>query len=358
MLRSGYTTGSCAAAAAKAAITLLITKQVEQVVTIPMPDGSRASFQVYKCSFIDKLRTVARASIIKDAGDDPDVTNNAEIVATVKNLYSSKSSDDPIIISGGVGVGKVTKRGLAVKVGEDAINPVPRKMIKDATLEVIRQKNKPGIFSVEISVPHGVEISKKTLNERLGIIGGISILGTTGIVKPISTEAWTATVSTSMNVAKNAGIKEIVISTGRTSEKAIQDNHDYLDEAYVMMGDFLDFTLFEAKKFEFQSLHYAGMWAKLLKGAMGQENTHVDYGILGVEQICPFFRKNGVEENVVNLISNSNSAREVYDILYTNDRYDVIELICRLAKEIFQKKSGLPVNVSLINTEKKVVYSC
>jgi cobalt-precorrin-5B (C1)-methyltransferase len=242
-LRSGYTTGACAAAAAKAAVQLLLAEQclkpnvgaihelplqhreAIESVEIPFPDKSRHIFRIKN----SKIKTggeqiIARASVIKDAGDDPDVTNGAEIVAESK-VGAIHELPLQIIIKGGKGVGTVTKPGLSVPVGEPAINPVPRQMIRDAAAEAILESGRgtarcAPALEITISVPNGEELAKKTLNHRLGIVGGISILGTTGIVKPVSAEAWTATIASSMDVAKAMGHKEVVISAGRTSETA------------------------------------------------------------------------------------------------------------------------------------------
>ena len=219
-LRSGFTTGSCAAAAAKAAAQALMEGSCPEDITIPFPDGSRKSFHLHSCkTFAGK----AIASIIKDAGDDPDVTNGAEIIATVSSSRKGMDSDNCVLLGNirlcrGEGVGQVTKPGLAVAVGEPAINPVPRQMIHRAIQEVTDSEK----LTVIISVAGGEELAKKTLNHRLGIVGGLSILGTTGIVRPVSADAWTATIKASLDVAREAGLTEVVLSTGRTSEKGAQ----------------------------------------------------------------------------------------------------------------------------------------
>ncbi|HIP83346.1 MAG TPA: cobalt-precorrin-5B (C(1))-methyltransferase, partial [Desulfocapsa sulfexigens] len=224
-LRSGYTTGACAAAAAKAAAMLLLTGIETKSVEIPFPDGSRVIFQLNSLKVIDHARRIVKASIIKDAGDDPDVTNGAIIEATVCYGRNKESADEVIKIFGGKGVGTVTKRGLAIPVGEPAINPVPGKMIRAAVAEAVLESsdNPASQLEITISIPEGEILAEKTLNHRLGIVGGLSVLGTTGIVRPVSADAWTATIATSMDVAKEAGIDEIILSTGRTSEKAVQE---------------------------------------------------------------------------------------------------------------------------------------
>ena len=282
-LRSGYTTGACAAAAAKAAAMLLMSSELgiqslEKIlsVEIPFPDGSRVKFKIQDSRVkIQDGHLTATASVIKDAGDDPDVTNGAEIVAEVKLIEQQNHKTTALLhycatglaIKGGKGVGVVTKPGLSVPVGEPAINPVPRKMIKEAVMEAIieqqgsrtaeQQDEKTTAallrycatapLEITISVTNGEKLAKKTLNQRLGIMGGISILGTTGIVKPISAEAWTATIISSMDVAKAMGRGEIVLSAGRSSEKAHVEKFGLPQESYIMMGDYLEFALLEAK---------------------------------------------------------------------------------------------------------------
>ncbi len=211
-LRSGYTTGACAAAVAKAATLFLTTGEELARVEIPFPDGKNHSFTIHR---YERLADGVLASTIKDAGDDPDVTNGAEICATVRFTAEDALPEfhvelENIILAGGDGVGRVTKPGLAAKVGEPAINPVPRQMIVQAVQEVEATQK----LLVEISVVNGEELAKKTLNKRLGIVGGLSILGTTGIVRPISADAWTATIQASLRVARGAGLVDVVLSWG------------------------------------------------------------------------------------------------------------------------------------------------
>ncbi|MBI5101071.1 MAG: cobalt-precorrin-5B (C(1))-methyltransferase [Nitrospirae bacterium] len=242
-LRTGFTTGACAAAAAKAATMLLLQSRVPpapdhvsggegkvEYVEIPFPDGSRHAFAIIHPSLTtDQDSPVARASVIKDAGDDPDVTNKAEIIAEARLLPSARPAPpegegkgnnearNTVLIRGGKGVGRVTKPGLSVPVGEPAINPSPREMIKKAVAEALEGYALPDaeVIEITISVPEGEELAKKTLNARLGIIGGISILGTSGIVRPLSAEAWTSSITAAMDVARATGCREVVLSAGR-----------------------------------------------------------------------------------------------------------------------------------------------
>lgn len=360
-LRSGYTTGACAAAAAKAAVRLLFDGAPVSDVEIPFPDGSRISFELCRCLVEDSGK--ALASVVKDAGDDPDVTNGAEIVATARRIAADRAGEGAvfldeskkILLRAGVGVGMVTKPGLVVSVGEPAINPVPRRMIYEAVCEALAMANCDGGIEIVISVPAGESLAKKTLNHRLGIIGGLSILGTTGIVKPISSEAWTATIAASLSVARAAGLKDVVLATGRTSERAVQSVLDLPDEAYAMMGDYLEFSLQAAKKQGFARVHLAGMGAKIMKAALKIPQSHVRHGALAMRDCLDLLAELGAEPEVVAGLENVNTAREIYERLLEKERFDLVEAICRRAKNYAEGVCGLPVTVYLITGNAKVI---
>ncbi len=353
-LRSGYTTGACAAAATKAA-TALLFKKATTTVEIPFPDGQRVSFPVFSQSLVGTKQLQARASIIKDAGDDPDITNGAEIIATVR-IVAPNENENLVQLRAGTGVGRVTKPGLAVAVGEPAINPVPRKMIAAALNDAMAGHKKSYIFDVEISVANGEELAKKTLNSRLGIVGGISILGSTGIVRPVSAKAWTATITTSMRVAEAAGHNEIVLSTGRTSERALILLKKFAPEAMIVMGDYLEFSLQEAGKFHFSRIHLAGMWAKTIKAAMRIPQTHVRFGALEIARtidfLCDLF-----PEKDFSLLAGANTAREIYQRLHDQNAQDVIECVCYQAHQYHQEVAKLPVTTYLIDHHGKIAFT-
>ncbi len=356
-LRSGYTTGACAAAAAKAAALLLVSGSIQDEVEIPFPDGSRVRFLIVHSSFVDSGKRVAQACVIKDAGDDPDVTNGARIEASVCYSTANKESDEQLLILGGVGVGRVTKRGLAVPVGEPAINPVPRKMIRAAVAEALTEgsRGEGACLEITISIPQGEELAEKTLNNRLGIVGGLSILGTTGIVRPISADAWTATISTSMDVAREAGLKEVILSTGRTSERAVEEHLNLPEEGLVMMGDYLHFSLQEAAKHNFSRIHLAAMWAKVMKGGMKIPQTHVRNGALEVEAALEFLRGLGCGPNLLQALTGSNTAREIYGRLLERGEERMILQVCEAARDYCQEVSGLDVTVYLVDASSRIV---
>jgi cobalt-precorrin-5B (C1)-methyltransferase len=358
-LRSGFTTGACAAAAAKAAALAIITGSGPTDVEIPFPDGSRKSFAVHHCkitNIIDGRDEEATASVIKDAGDDPDVTNKAEIVVTVQAGHRSAVSEkcillDDILLCGGQGIGTVTKPGLSVQVGQPAINPVPRQMIVAAVREVTKKKK----VTVTISIPKGEELAEKTLNKRLGILGGLSILGTTGIVRPISADAWTATIQASLDVAKEAGLSEVVLSTGRTSEKGAQEVLALPEEAYAMMGDYLEFSLTEAAKRNFKTIHLSGMWAKIMKAAMRIPQTHVRNGALEMVDGAKLLAELGATGKLLQKIEESNTAREMYSHIEAAKRKELVEKVCLKAREYCQDVTGTRVRVYLVNHKAELI---
>ncbi|WP_246315298.1 cobalt-precorrin-5B (C(1))-methyltransferase [Paenibacillus foliorum] len=277
-LRHGYTTGSCATAATKAALTALILQESQLYSTIRIPIGEDVTFEIVRCEYETER---AEAEIIKDGGDDPDATHKARIISEV-----SWRSESGIELDGGVGVGRVTKPGLPVPVGEAAINPVPRKMIRQAAEAVLNQYGIDRGVRVVISVPDGEEIAKKTLNGRLGILGGISILGTRGTVVPFSTSAYKASVAQAIRVAVTCGCTHLVLSTGGRTEKYGMDMYpDLSEEAFVEMGDFIGFALLQARRQGIRKVTLVGMMGKFSKVAQGVMMVHsksapVDFGFL------------------------------------------------------------------------------
>ena len=346
-LRSGYTTGACAAAAAKAAVLGLLGRPHPGRVEIPFPDGSRHSFEL--CRFGTGLATV-----VKDAGDDPDVTNGAEIGAEARWL--NEPGCEPVVLGNGPGVGVVTKPGLPVAVGEPAINPVPRRMIRAAVAEALVEGGTgEGRVEVRIFVRDGEVLAEKTLNRRLGVVGGLSILGTTGIVRPVSAKAWTDTIEASLRVARAAGLDEVVLATGRTSEAAVQGRLSLPEEALVMMGDYLHYALTATARQGFRRIHLAGMWAKLVKAALAVPQTHVRNGALETRQAADLLVDLGLDGPAAAALARANTAREIYERLRAAGRDDLITAVCERARVQAEAWSGLPVTVYLVTTEEGVV---
>lgn len=352
-LRSGYTTGACAAAAAKAALLTLSGQPVPAAVVIPFPDGSRHTFSLCRCL---KKKDFVLASVVKDAGDDPDVTNGAEIGVELRWLAHDGEQDQggTVLFAQGRGVGRVTKPGLPLPVGEVAINPVPRKMIIAALDEAIPPAKRPGL-ELRVFVENGAVLAEKTLNQRLGILGGLSILGTTGIVRPISTKAWTDTIEASMAVARAAGLAEVVLATGRTSEAAVQARLGLPEEALVMMGDYLRYALEAAQRHGFTTIHLAAMWAKLVKAALGVPQTHVRNGALDVRDAALLLAELGLPAQEQETMRQANTARHIYELLCQQKRWDLIAAVASRARKQAVQWSGLAVQVYLVSAEKEVV---
>jgi cobalt-precorrin-5B (C1)-methyltransferase len=266
-LRQGWTTGTCATAAAKAAYVALITGTFPDVVAVTMPRGDQAWFTL---TTTRKGEGSATAGVIKDAGDDPDVTHGALILATVR-LGTAGSG---VVFRGGEGVGLVTRPGLAVPPGEPAINPVPRKMIRTAIAEAAAAYDTGSDVEIEIAIPGGETLARRTLNSRLGIVGGLSILGTTGIVVPYSCSSWIHSIHRGIDVARAAGVSHIAGSTGVTSEEAVQKLHELRDIALIDMGDFVGGMLKYLRTHPVERVTIAGGVAKMAKLAQGLLDLH------------------------------------------------------------------------------------
>lgn len=339
-MRSGYTTGACATAASKGAVLMLLSHSLVSEISITLPMGDKATFQLNGQLF---SKTEARCFVIKDAGDDPDITNGVEVFATAKlnifpPLHSAQSNN--IIISGGVGIGKVTKPGLAIPPGEPAINPVPLRMIKQAVGEILSEyKIQNSEIIIEISIPDGEERAKKTLNARLGIIGGLSVLGTTGIVRPISVKAWTDTIDASLDVAKACGCKSVVLSTGRSSEMAAQQHFGSLPcEAYIMMGDHVAYALQACEKRGFMQPIIACQFAKMLKIACGYENTHEAASRLELDILLGWAKSAELPTSLIDLISNANTAREI--VVESNFDSQLVSMVAEKVREAGRKHAS------------------
>jgi len=352
-LRYGYTTGSCAAAAVKGASQMLRDQVLIDEVELTLPCGVTARFQLQGCELHENT---ASCYVVKDAGDDPDVTNGAEIHASAKVDSFTKHR---IIIQGGVGIGRVTKPGLAVPVGEWAINPVPRRMIMEVVKEVFAMRCIPSTLTFTVSIPNGEELAKKTLNERLGIIGGLSILGTSGIVKPISTKAWTDTVDASIDVALACGSRIVVLSTGRSSELAAQcecaRKIELGEEAFVMMGDHFGYSIKSCAKKGVQQVVIAGQFAKMVKIACGHQQTHVSSSELDLAVLAQWLKENPKTAHLEPLAREANTARHLLE----SSGYDeaLIGLVCgKVTEACHHCAPGLPVRVFLAGYQGETLF--
>ena len=267
-LRRGWTTGACAAAAARAAFAGLATGRFPDPVTIPLPRGGVAAFPL---ALAERGVDRARAGVVKDAGDDPDVTHGALIVAEVRPAPPRSG----VGFAAGDGVGTVTRPGLALAVGEPAINPGPRAMICAALAdEAARLGMLPPDVTVTMSIPGGERLAQRTMNARLGIVGGLSILGTSGIVIPYSCSSWIHSIWRGIDVARAAGLDHIAAATGKTSERAVQRFYDLPEHALIDMGDFAGGMLKYLRSHPVERLTIAGGFAKLAKLAAGHLDLH------------------------------------------------------------------------------------
>ncbi|WP_371153381.1 cobalt-precorrin-5B (C(1))-methyltransferase [Jannaschia sp. 2305UL9-9] len=264
-LRRGWTTGACATAATRAAVEGLWTGRVPQVVTITLPRGQRPDFAIADAA---TGKGWAEAAVIKDAGDDPDVTHGAEIRVRVK------ASTGGVVFRAGEGVGMVTKPGLPIAVGEPAINPVPRLMMDGAVAEAAGLFGRTPDVEITVSIAGGAEIAKRTWNPRLGIEGGLSILGTTGIVRPFSCAAWIASIHRGVDVARADGLRHVAGCTGATSERVVQALHDLPDHAMLDMGDFAGGMLKYLARHPIDRVTVGGGIGKLAKLAQGAMDLH------------------------------------------------------------------------------------
>ena len=322
VLRHGYTTGACAAAAAKAAALALLSQAAVKEVQITLPDEKRVNFVLSHCAFDTREAT---CSVIKDAGDDPDVTAGAEIYATVR------WEDEPgITIEGGKGVGMVTKPGLEVPVGMPAINKVPRMMITQSVEEVMEA---PRGLKVIISIPQGEELAKRTLNRRLGIIGGISILGTSGVVIPYSVEAYKVSISQALDIAVAGGCQEVVLTTGRRSEKFAQREFSLAEESFVQMGDFVGYALEECARRGVAKIIIWGMVGKLSKIANGDLYTNVSDSKIDVNFLARMAASCGVPQSVVATSQEAMNAHHFLKTLGEDNVKKVCDGLCLLAAQ-------------------------
>lgn len=403
-LRIGFSTGTAATAAARAALRHLLSGNAPRYVAVRLPVG------IFLPVSINENRLIlggASASVIKDGGDDPDVTHKAEIRASVKFRFAG-SNDNPspssfpkgawkacegafscgdrvgICLVAGEGLGVATKPGLPLGIGEPAINPVPRTMLAENLTEEILQaawdesmlhrfssaaadSEKPQVLVpwsrpagclneaqlvVEICVPRGLELSRHTLNPRLGIIGGISILGTTGLVRPFSHEAYKETIQAELSVAASNGCKGIVLSTGGKSERFARNIlKSWPEEAFVQIADFFAFSLQEARRRGFENLVLSVFFGKAVKMAQGHPYTHAHKVSLDLRPLVEVARKSGYPPSFCRSLENANTAREAVDLILARHAEDLIRTIARGVLEQTSRIVGnsMAVRLFLLN---------
>ena len=348
-LRYGYTTGSSATAATKAALMYLLDDSKHDIpeVTIKLPSGNSLTINV---SSLEKKGNGVLASVIKDGGDDPDVTHGLEIYSKV-----SLRNDSKINIFGGTGVGKVTKKGLPVAPGNSAINPVPLKMIRETVEEIL-----PEGFGadVEISVPKGEETAKKTLNAKLGIIGGISILGTTGIVKPMSEESWKASLAIELKMAlENAGNGEAIFLFGNRGKQYLSDNFDDNTSQAIVISNFVGYMFDRACEFEAKKIYFIGELGKFVKVAGGIFHTHSRVSDAKMEILTANALLVGESTENMKKIMASNTTEEATKYIEKTEVYNLLAEKAKQKCEEYCRRNGweLEVETLIISAEKEVL---
>lgn len=324
-LRNGWTTGACATAAAKACVLALLHGKFEKNVTIQLPGGEEPTFPLSKHALESDQ---ASAGIIKDAGDDPDVTHGAEIVVTVKPGMTG----DGITFQAGEGVGTVTLPGLPVPLGEPAINPSPRKMISEAIQAVADTQGQAADFQVTISIPGGEILAEKTMNGRLGIVGGLSILGTTGIVRPYSCSAWIHSIHSGIEVARATGLTHVAAATGKTSEAAIQELYQLHTTALIDMGDFAGGVLKYLRHHPLEKLTLAGGFGKLTKLAQGHMDLHSSRSELDFTKLAICLDELGASAETQQSAKDAITAMAVLDLARA-ENLELANLIAGQARE-------------------------
>jgi cobalt-precorrin-5B (C1)-methyltransferase len=341
-LRRGWTTGACAAAAARAAFEALHTGHFPDPVSIALPRGERPAFALAKHQTGDGW---AEAAVIKDAGDDPDVTHGALIVAHVAGNPAGG-----IAYRAGDGVGTVTRPGLQLAVGEPAINPKPREIIALALAEAAAALGRPADATVTVSIPGGVEIARQTLNSRLGIVGGLSILGTTGIVIPYSCSSWIHSIHRGIDVARAAGLTHLAGSTGRVSEEAVQRLYRLPEEALIDMGDFAGGLLKYLRDHPVPRVTIAGGFGKLAKLASGHLDLHSGASQIDIEGLAAALAGLGAGPALVEQARTSASGGAVL-ALAEEAGLPLADLIARRSREVALATlaGGIEVDVAVFD---------
>ena len=345
-LRSGLTTGTCATACCVAASNCLLNQQSTKQVMVTLPKGKEVSLDIVA---IDTLPDGVRCATIKDAGDDPDVTHGATVFV---ELRCTENDIDKIEFKAGPGVGTVTRAGLALAVGEPAINEVPRRMMREHLINQARRFDYKGGFEVTVGVEKGEALAQKTMNPRLGIIGGLSILGTSGIVRPYSCAAWIASIHQGIDVANANGIEHIAATTGNTSEAAIQRKYDFDEVALIEMGDFAGAVLKHLKKVPVPRLSICGGFGKLTKLANGHMDLNSRASSIDFTHMAELAAGLGANDELQQKILAANTSIEVFN-LCQDAGIALAALICDQARDAATKVVPAGVDVEIWAIDRK-----
>ena len=340
-LRTGFTTGTSATAASKAAVLSIINQAKIENIEVKLPKGKLIIIPVHFCEF---GKGKARCSVIKDGGDDPDVTHGAEIIV---DLFLTDKKNE-INIEGGEGVGIVTKPGLGLEINKAAINPVPKKMIIDNLREVAKNVLENHGIYVVISVPKGKELGPKTDNPRIGILHGISILGTSGIVIPFSTASYAASIRQNLDVAIAMGNDTVVLTTGGRSEDFARKVIELPDHCFVQMGDFSGYTIQQCSKKKIRKAFIVGFIGKLAKMAAGVKQTHVKGSKIDMKFLANLAQNCGANETIIKKILTANTARHVSEIIKENKIEGFFSQVCNETYNHMKKLSDDKVSLEVI----------
>jgi cobalt-precorrin-5B (C1)-methyltransferase len=344
-LRRGWTTGCCATAATKAAFSALLSGKFADSVTITLPKGEKPTFPLLEPAMGSDF---AEVGIIKDAGDDPDVTHGAHIRARVRRLAPGSGT----VFKAGDGVGLVTKAGLPIPPGEPAINPAPRAMMAGVLSEVAAEHGTHADAEVTISVIGGAEIAKQTWNPRLGIVGGISILGTTGIVHPFSCAAWIASIHRGIDVIRAAGLTHAAACTGSTTEAAVGKRHGLPDFAFIDMGDFAGGVLKYLRHHPVPRLTLAGGFAKMAKLAEGHLDLHSGRSQVDLARLAERATALGGDASLAEAIRAGNTAMEALE-LCTKAGISIGHDIAKSAQDVALTESDHRIDIELLVYDRK-----
>lgn len=341
-LRRGWTTGACATAATRSALMALLGDGFEDPVTITLPGGQQPAFSL---AHETQGEGFAEAGIIKDAGDDPDVTHGALVTARIEPALPGAG----IVFRAGEGVGTVTRPGLPLAVGEPAINPVPRRMMREVIEAACAARNLPPDFQVTISVRNGRELAEKTWNPRLGILGGLSILGTTGIVVPYSCAAWIASIQRGVDVARAMGLTHLVGATGDTSEKAALRRLGLSLEAAIDMGDFVGGLLKYVRRHPVEKMTIAGGFAKLTKLAQGAMDLHSARSTVDLGPLADLLAGLGADAETIAAAHRANTAKETLDLA---GDLPLASAVAALARDQAQHMVGSATRIAILVTDR------
>ncbi len=349
-LRTGFTTGTSATAAAKASLLSIIQQREIQEVNVKLPKGSFIKIPIHSCRFDEKG---AKCSVIKDGGDDPDVTHGAEIIVDVS--FTDKVNE--IDIDGGEGVGIVTKPGLGLEINKPAINPVPKKMIYENIRNVAEKILSEKGIKVMISVPKGRELGPKTDNPRIGILNGISILGTSGIVIPFSTASYAASIRQNLDVSIAMGNDTVVLTTGGRSEDFAKKIIDLPEHCFVQMGDFSGYTIQQCGRKGIKKAYVVGFIGKLAKMAAGVKQTHVKGSKVDMDFLADIAKKCGGSNEIIENIRKANTARHVSEIIKENNINGFFDDICDQTYSHMRKYSEekVPLDVILFDFDGRIL---